>query len=80
MRAAVAFAVCASVLLVAGCSTRSGKFLGIIPVSKPYEGEAQGGKYTAQDELFSVSVPYAVDSYEYKKMKVRMTSHRWPAP
>jgi len=63
----------ASLLFVgfAGCSTTGGDIGGLFPAPKFLKGSIDNNIYTSKGKLFTIAVPHAQDSYEYKYMKVK---------
>lgn len=54
-----------------GCSSTGGDIGGLVPAPKFLKGSIDNNVYTAQDKRFTVSVPHAQGSYEYRYMQVK---------
>lgn len=67
----------AALLLVgfAGCSTTGGDIGGLFPAPKFLKGSIDNNIYTSKDNNFTIAVPHAQGSYEYKYMQVKEEYH-----
>lgn len=57
-------------LVLVGCARTGGEFSGV-PLPKFVKGTIEGNTYTAQDKSFSVALPHAKGSYEYRYLNIK---------
>ena len=58
-------------LLPAACSSTGGTWLGLFPAPKFLDGDIEDGVYTAEGGVFSVKVPYAEGSSNFRYLSIK---------